>query len=70
MWQLVINTTPTIITFLMVFLIQNAQSPGRSCDPAEAGRAHSGRPGRADRMVRLEELSDEDLCVRTGATAT
>ena len=35
-WQLVINTGTTIVTFLMVFLIQNAE-PGLCRDPGEAG---------------------------------
>ena len=39
-WQLVINTSTTIVTFLMVFLIQNSQNRGR--------RGHSSKTGRVD----------------------
>ena len=35
-WQLIINTGTTIVTFLMVFLIQNTQKSGRSGDPGKA----------------------------------
>ena len=60
-WQLVINTTTTIITFLMVFLIQNTQN--RDADAIhlkldELIRAvHNART----RLVDLEDLSDDQL---------
>ena len=38
-WQLVINTSTTIITFLMVFLIQHTQNRDAKAHPLEAGRA-------------------------------
>lgn len=49
-WQLLINTATTIVTFLLVALLQNArrQRPG---DPAQAER-HSRRPGRLDGAPR------------------
>lgn len=37
-WQLVINTGTTIVTFLMVFLIQNFAEPRQRCDTGQAGR--------------------------------
>jgi low affinity Fe/Cu permease len=46
-WQLVINTATTIVTFLMVFLIQNTQKPRQRGDPAEAGRIDPGDSRRA-----------------------
>ena len=45
-WQLVVNTATTIVTFLMVFLIQATQNRDAR-DPSEARRAHSGREGRS-----------------------
>ena len=36
-WQLVINTGTTIVTFLMVFLIQNTREPRRPSHAAQAG---------------------------------
>jgi low affinity Fe/Cu permease len=60
-WQLVINTTTTIVTFLMVFLIQNTQnrdSEAIHLKLDELIRAvHSART----RLVDLEDLSDEEL---------
>ena len=43
-WQLVINTGTTIVTFLMVFLIQNSQQGCRG-HSSQAQRAHSGQQG-------------------------
>jgi low affinity Fe/Cu permease len=60
-WQLVINTGTTIITFLMVFLIQNTQnrdSKAIHLKLDELLRAHeTARSG----MIDLEHLSDEEL---------
>jgi low affinity Fe/Cu permease len=48
-WQLVINTGTTIITFLMVFIIQNSQNRDAAGNSAEARRAHSRGQGSPDR---------------------
>lgn len=60
-WQLVINTTTTILTFLMVFLIQNTQNRDAKAFHLKldelihsVGKAH-------DNMIHIEELSDEEL---------
>ena len=60
-WQLVINTSTTIITFLMVFLIQNTQNrdarvTGLKLD--ESIRAHKGA---RDSIIELQALSDQEL---------
>jgi low affinity Fe/Cu permease len=60
-WQLVINTGTTIITFLMVFLIQNAQNRDASAIQAkldELIRAHE--PARND-FIGIEHFTQEDL---------
>lgn len=60
-WQLVINTTTTIITFLMVFLIQNTQNRDAEAIHLKLDEliraVHTARTG----LVDLEELSDEKL---------
>jgi low affinity Fe/Cu permease len=60
-WQLIINTSTTIVTFLMVFLIQNTQNRDArvvSLKLDELLRAlHGARTG----MVKLDHMSDEEL---------
>ncbi len=60
-WQLIINTGTSIVTMLMVFLIQNTQNRDAKAmhlKLAELIRSHG--PAR-DRLVDLEKLSDEEL---------
>lgn len=59
-WQLVINTSTTIITFLMVFLIQNAQNRDTAAIQAkldELIRATSAQ----NAMIGIEDLDDEKI---------
>jgi len=63
-WQLVINTSTTIITFLMVFLIQNTQNrDGRAMQLKldELIRVTKAR----DSFIEIEDLSDDDLAIIT-----
>lgn len=61
-WQLVINTGTTIVTFLMVFLIQNTQN--RDSRAMQLKLDELIRAGRAsDRFIDIEDLSDEELAV-------
>ncbi len=60
-WQLVINTGTTIVTFLMVFLIQNTQNRDAKAIHLkldELIRAHSGA---RNRLVDLQNCTDEEL---------
>ncbi|MGE0044178.1 MAG: low affinity iron permease family protein [Hyphomonadaceae bacterium] len=61
-WQLVINTSTTIITFLMVFLIQNSQNRHDSAIHAKLDELI--RCGEADnKYIGIEHLTDEELDV-------
>ena len=60
-WQLVINTTTTIITFLMVFLIQNSQNRDSRAFHLKLDELIKGVRGARTELVDLEELTDEEL---------
>ena len=60
-WQLVINTGTTIITFLMVFLIQNTQNRDAKAIHLKLDELLRGVRGARNQLIDLEELSDEEL---------
>ena len=60
-WQLVINTGTTIITFLMVFLIQNTQNRDAKAIHLKLDELIRGVKGARTGLVNLEELSDQEL---------
>jgi low affinity Fe/Cu permease len=60
-WQLVINTTTSIMTFLMVFLIQNTQNRDAKATQLKLDELLRGVHGARTGLVRLEELSEEEL---------
>ena len=60
-WQLVINTGTTIITFLMVFLIQNTQNRDARAMHLKLDELIRALKGARNSMVDLEELDDEEL---------
>lgn len=60
-WQLVINTGTTIVTFLMVFLIQNTQNrDGKAMQLKLDELIHSSKAAR-DSFLNLEDLTDQDM---------
>ena len=60
-WQLIINTATTIITFLMVFMIQNTQNRDAKAVHLKLDEIIRALKGARNELVDLEELSDEDL---------
>jgi low affinity Fe/Cu permease len=60
-WQLVINTGTTIITFLMVFLIQNTQNRDAKAVHLKLDELLRSIESARTSMVDLEDLSDEEL---------
>lgn len=60
-WQLVINTSTTIITFLMVFLIQNTQNRDAKAIHLKLDELLKGVKGARTGMVDIENLSDDEL---------
>jgi low affinity Fe/Cu permease len=60
-WQLVINTSTTIITFLMVFLIQNTQNRDSRAMHLKLDELIRVEKGARNGMMSVEEISDEDL---------
>ncbi len=60
-WQLVINTTTTIVTFLMVFLIQRAQNKDARAASLKLNELIASIEGASNRLVDVEDLSEEEL---------
>jgi low affinity Fe/Cu permease len=60
-WQLIINTTTTVITFLMVFLIQNTQNRDAKAMHLKLDEIIRALKGARNQLVDLEDLSDEEL---------
>jgi low affinity Fe/Cu permease len=60
-WQLVINTSTTIITFLMVFLIQRAQNKDSLAIHLKLNEIVAALPYTSNRLISAEELSEEDV---------
>ena len=60
-WQLIINTATTVITFLMVFLIQNTQNRDAKAVHLKLDEMIRALKGARNQLVDLENLSDEDL---------
>ena len=60
-WQLIINTGTTIVTFLMVFIIQNTQNRDAKAVHLKLDEIIRAIKGARNELVDLEELSDQDL---------
>ena len=62
-WQLVINTGTTIVTFLMVFLIQKAQNKDSLAIQLKLNELVAAHEFASNRLVNVENMSEEDLKV-------
>lgn len=60
-WQLVINTGTTIITFLMVFLIQRAQNKDSLAVHVKLNELVAAVHGASNRLLNVEDLSEKEL---------
>ena len=60
-WQLVINTGTTVVTFLMVFLIQNAQNRDASAIQAKLDELIRAVSHARNEFIGIEHLAEEDL---------
>ncbi|HVY14827.1 MAG TPA: low affinity iron permease family protein [Rhodopila sp.] len=60
-WQLVINTGTTIVTFLMVFLIQNTQNRDATAIQLKLDELIRASENAHNRMVSLEDLTESQL---------
>ena len=60
-WQLVINTGTTIVTFLMVFLIQRAQNKDSLAIHLKLNEIVAAMQGASNRLVDVESLSEKEL---------
>jgi low affinity Fe/Cu permease len=60
-WQLIINTSTTIVTFLMVFLIQNTQNRDAVATQIKLDELIRAVKGARTRLVHLEDCTDAEL---------
>src|SRR5678815_1159416 len=62
-WQLVINTGTTIVTFLMVFLIQRTQNKDALAIHLKLNEIVSAMDGASNRLVDVEDLTEDEIAI-------
>ena len=62
-WQLVINTSTTIITFIMVFVIQHSQNKDTMAIQLKLNELIAANEKASNRLVNIEDLTEEELMV-------
>jgi low affinity Fe/Cu permease len=60
-WQLIVNTGTTIVTFLMVFLIQNTQNRDTEMLQLKLDELIRANDSARNRLLQLEELTEEEM---------
>lgn len=60
-WQLVINTGTTVVTFLMVFLIQRAQNKDALAIQLKLNELVAALEGASNRLINVEDLSEDEV---------
>ena len=60
-WQLVINTGTTVVTFLMVFLIQRSQNKDAAAIHLKLNEIVAALEGASNRLIDVEDLSEEEI---------
>src|ERR1700729_1060385 len=60
-WQLIINTGTTIVTFLMVFLIQKSQNKDSKAIHLKLNEILASHQGASNRLINIESLTEKDL---------
>jgi len=60
-WQLVVNTATTIITFLMIFLVQNTQNRDARAIHLKLDELIEHVQGARNSLIALEDMSDDEL---------
>lgn len=62
-WQLVINTSTTVVTFLMVFLIQRGQNKDSMAVQLKLNELVAAVKGASNRLINVEDLTEEEVRV-------
>jgi low affinity Fe/Cu permease len=62
-WQLVINTGTTIVTFLMVFLIQRTQNKDAQAIHLKLNELVAAVEGASNRLIDVEDLTEDDIAL-------
>lgn len=60
-WQLIINTSTTVLTFLMVFVIQNSQNRDGMAIQAKLDELIKSQEGARDDLARVEDLTEAEI---------
>lgn len=62
-WQLVINTGTTVVTFLMVFLIQRAQNKDSRAIHLKLNELLAAVKGASNRLINAEEFTEDEIAI-------